>query len=205
MAFTLFPKNIRFFELFAQQQQQVAAAAEALVALCGADGDPRELCGRINTLETDGNALAREIARLLADTFITPIEREDVFRIATGYEEILNDIRAVAVRIGLYRSRSQRAALRELLGDFGLIIGQCGMLLDGIAHDRYAAAPMQEVIRLKAESDHLLVTAMGELHECVTVDSDVLTGAQILDRCEMLLAATERFAYLLEAIGIKNA
>lgn len=209
MGFTLFPKNVKFFEYFARQQRLTAEAADALLAVCGGDGTLLEQCKRLNALEAEGNTLAREMARLLAETFITPIDREDVFRITAGYEEALNLMRAVAVRYGLYRPQGTGGVPRELAVNLVQMIAQCGILLDGISTDRYTEAPMLEIIRLKTENDHLLLAAMGELHELQAAGSmpvaAALAQAQILDRCEALLTGVERFAYVLEAIGIKNA
>ena len=204
MGFTLFPKNIKFFEYFLRQQKIVAESADVLLSLCSGEGAAADHCVRLHALEDEGNRLVREISRLLAETFITPIDREDVYRIANGYEEILNLVRSIGVRIGLYRSGKNNVTERELADDFRQMIASCGTLLDGISIDNYSDAPMNDIIQLKTESDNLLLLAMGELYESAT-NVDTLTAAQILDRCETLLVATERFAYTLEAIGIKNA
>lgn len=203
MGFSLFPKNIKFFEYFLRQQQIVAESADELLALCSGS-DAVGHCERLHTLEADGNRSVREISRLLAETFITPIDREDVYRIANSYEEILNQVRSIGVRIGLYRPGKDNVTARELTGDFRRMIASCGVLLDGIAAGGYSAAPMDDIIRIKTGSDNLLLVAMGELYERAT-DGETLIAAQILDRCETLLVTTERFAYTLEAIGIKNA
>ncbi len=204
MGFSLFPKNVKFFEYFSRQQKLLAEAADALLALCSSEGEVVAHCARLHALEADGNQLVREISRLLAETFITPIDREDVYRIANGYEEILNQVRSIGVRIGLFRPGSDTRTLQELAGDFRQMTLNCGTLLEGIATDKYTAAPMDQVISTKAGSDRLLLVAMGELHENAK-DGDSMLTAQILDRCETLLVATERFASTLEAIGIKNA
>lgn len=203
MGFSLFPKNVKFFEYFLRQQAIVAESTELLLALYSDDGAAVGHCEHLHRLEDDGNRLVREILRLLAETFITPIDREDVYRIANGYEEILNQVRSIGVRIGLYHLGKNNAAERDLAGDIRQMIGTCGLLLDGIANDSYSAAPIEEIIRIKTGSDNLLLVAMGELHESVA-DGERLIAAQILDRYETLLTATERFAYTLEAIGIKN-
>jgi uncharacterized protein len=203
MGYSLFPKNVKFFEYFLRQQAIVAESADLLIALYGGDGAAVAHCERLHKLEEEGNRLVREILRLLAETFITPIDREDVYRIANGYEEILNLVRSIGVRIGLYHLGKNDAALRDLAGDFKQMIGNCGLLLAGIATSDYSPAPIDDIIRIKTGSDNLLLIAMGELHERVS-DEEKLIAAQILDRCETLLTAAERFAYTLEAIGIKN-
>ncbi|MEI7482328.1 MAG: DUF47 family protein [Elusimicrobiota bacterium] len=203
MGFSLFPKNIKFFEYFQRQQKLVAQAADVLLSLSSGAGAAVDHCGRLHTIEAEGNLLVREISRLLAETFITPIDREDVYRIANGYEELLNQIRAIGVRIGLYRAGKNNVTTRELADDFKSMIANCAILLDGIAADTYSEAPMNDIIRLKTESDNMLLVAMGELQERAPA-GETLSEAQILDRCETLLVTAERFAYTLEAIGIKN-
>lgn len=203
MGFSLFPKNIKFFDYFLQQQTIVAESADVLLALYSGAGAAVDHCERLHRLEEEGNRLVREISRLLAETFITPIDREDVYRIANGYEEILNQVRSIGVRIGLYHLGKNDATERELVVDFRQMIGICGTLLDGIIAGHYSAAPIDDIIRIKTGSDRLLLVAMGELHESA-MEGEKLLAAQILDRCEMLLSAAERFAYTLEAIGIKN-
>ena len=204
MKISLFPKNVRFFDYFLRQQKIVAESADVLRALCSGGGGGAGHCERLHALETEGNQLVREISRLLAETFITPIDREDVYRIANGYEEILNQVGSIGVRIGLYRPGKDNVTVQELADDFRQMIVSCGILLDGIASGSYSAAPMDEVIRIKTGSNRLLLVAMGELHES-SHRGELLIAAQILDRCETLLVAAERFAYTLEAIGIKNA
>ena len=182
----------------------MAKSADVLLALCSDEGTVVDQCERLHALEAEGNQLVREISRLLAETFITPIDREDVYRIANGYEEILNQVHSIGVRIGLYRLGTNNITVRELASDFRLMLASCGILLDGITADSYSEAPTNDIIRLKTESANMLLVAMGELHERAS-DGKTLAAAQILDRCETLLVATERFAYTLEAIGIKNA
>jgi len=203
MGFSLFPKNIKFFEYFQRQQKLVAQAADVLLSLSSGTGTAVDHCGRLHAIEAEGNLLVREISRLLAETFITPIDREDVYRIANGYEELLNQVRAIGVRLGLYRAGKDNITTRELADDFKSMIANCGILLDGIAADTYSENPMDDIIRLKTESDNMLLVAMGELQERAPAGG-TMSEAQILDRCETLLVTTERFAYTLEAIGIKN-
>ncbi len=205
MGFTLFPKTVKFFEYFSRQQRLAEEAADLLVALLKEEGRISDQCRRIYELALETSGLAREIARLLAETFITPIDREDVYRIAKGYAEILNQIRGLAVRVGLYQANNHRNQLYELFVDFQRMISGCGRLLEGIARESYDAGPIADILRIKTESDNLLLVAMGELHELGEVRGDCLTRAQVLDRCETLLTATEQFAFVLEAIGIKNA
>ena len=204
MGRSLFPKNVKFFEYFLRQQKIVAESANIMLALCSGKGAAVDHCGRLHALESEGNLLGREISRLLAETFITPIDREDVYRIANGYEEILNQVRSIGVRIGLYRLGKDNVTACELAGNFRHMIANCGALLDSIAAGNYSEAPTNDIIRLKTESDNMLLVAMGELHERA-FGGETLAAAQILDRCETLLVTTERFAYTLEAIGIKNA
>lgn len=209
MPFTLFPIDVKFFEHFGRQHKLLKEACTLLADVATSRGNRAENCKRINEIEEAGNAHVREIFRLLALTFITPIDRDDIYRIGAGQEEVLNLVRAVAVRLGLFEPRVSNAAPRDLAESLERIVGGAGELLEHIAHGRHDTGAMTAVVTAKRDADLVLVLAMGELQETVDADSGSLVNAirwtQILDRFEMLLASAERLAYMLEEIAIKNA
>ncbi|HNX20452.1 MAG TPA: DUF47 family protein, partial [Acidobacteriota bacterium] len=102
MAFSLFPRSVKFFDLFLDQHQNLQAAASRLAELFDDIENKTVICDDIAALEVKGNAMEREISKQLSATFLTPIDREDIFYINRYQESTLNLIKGVARRIGLY-------------------------------------------------------------------------------------------------------
>lgn len=72
MAFTLFPRSIRFFELLIRQNQILKDVAADLERIFQDFTSVDEACKRINVKEVEADELCREIARQLSLSFITP-------------------------------------------------------------------------------------------------------------------------------------
>jgi len=209
MAISLFPRTIRFFEYFEEQHSLVAAATGALTAIFSDFSNVAERCAEINRLAREGNALAREISRLLASTFITPIDREDIHTICVEQEEVLDAVQAISTRIGLYGFREVPKSARELIMDLGPVVEWQGEMIRFISNRSYDEQPMNRILEACADANRLLVVSLGELFERADTGQINFAAAiklsQIYDRIEMLLKRVEKFSFTLEKAGIKNA
>jgi len=72
MGFSLFPRSVKFYDLFKEQHRKLAKAAGILDDLFTSFEEVEEHCKRINILESEGNTISRRIAKELSLTFITP-------------------------------------------------------------------------------------------------------------------------------------
>jgi uncharacterized protein len=102
MALNFFPRIIKFFTLFRQQNDTLVDTVQILYELFTDYRDIPEKCGKIIMNEYAGNDISKEIAQQLYLTFITPIDREDIHAINMAQENVLNAIRAISTRTGFY-------------------------------------------------------------------------------------------------------
>lgn len=209
MAFSLFPKNIRFFDYFQQQHSLVVLASKILTEIFTDFTELKGKCARINQLEVDGNALAREISRSLSMTFITPIDREDIYAICIEQEEMLDLIQAVSIRVGLYGFREAPASTRELVKDLEHIVAGQEEMIRFISTRTYHESVMNRILEACADGKRLLVVSLGELFEKADhgqLDfAKAIKQSQIYDRLEMLFNHAQKLSFTLEKAGIKNA
>ena len=209
MSFSLFPKNIQFFDYFQKQHFLVAQAARALSEIFNVFKDVSKKCIRINQLESEGNSLAREISRSLSMTFITPIDREDIYAICVDQEEMLNLIQAISTRVGLYGFREVPKSAGELITDLEHIVDAQGEMIRFISTRSYNEAPMNRILEACKDGNRLLIVCLSELFERAESGemnfASAIKLSQIYDRIEMLLNHVEKFSFTLEKTGIKNA
>ena len=97
-----FPKNYDFFELFSQQVVQLGAAVDLLHDLENGR-DRREVARAMKDVEHAADRVTHEIFNRLNQTFITPIEREDIILLATATDDIIDTIDRTTNRIALYK------------------------------------------------------------------------------------------------------
>src|SRR5579872_1136686 len=98
------PREEKFFALFNQQVQVICAAAALLVD--GAEkGNSRlaEVATQIIALEHKGDEIIHEILTRLNQTFITPLDPEDIHSLSSRLDDVLDGIEDAVHRMVAYR------------------------------------------------------------------------------------------------------
>lgn len=209
MAFSLFPKSPKFFDLFMEQHRQLKKAASILNDLFQNFTELEDRCQRINILESDGNKISRDIAKQLSLTFITPIDREDIHDINLAQEDLLNLIKAISTRACLYDFTRVRYPAQLLSANLKTLVDETGSMLAKLAAKKEPKGEMERVKALKSECETILLVALGELYDSVKHESgailDIVKWSHVYDRIEQAVEQAERLADALEGIMLKNA
>jgi predicted phosphate transport protein (TIGR00153 family) len=104
MAFRLAPHERGFYPMFTRAAENIAAAAEILAELVAADPPDRlQLAAAIKQCELGGDELTHDILVKLNRTFVTPFDREDIYRLVSALDDVLDAMEEAADRIVLYR------------------------------------------------------------------------------------------------------
>ena len=199
------PRERRFYELFDQQAAHMVAAAHLLIRLLGGTGEAEALRLQIKECEHRGDDVTHEIVNTLNRTFVTPFDREDIYALSGGLDDVLDYIDEVADTVIVYRIGTiPDAAVRmaELIRDAVLqlqaAMGRLSSLADLSAH-------WIEVHRLENEGDRVSRDAIGHLFangidavELVKLKDFYTLLENGLDRCEDV-------ANVVESIVIKHA
>src|ERR1700694_752400 len=102
MRFTLLRRERRFYELFDRQVSNVAAASRLLRAAFDDIGTMPRQQEAIKDLEHAGDELTHELVQTLNRTFVTPFDREDIYALSSGLDDVLDYIDEIAETIVLY-------------------------------------------------------------------------------------------------------
>jgi hypothetical protein len=209
MSFSLFPKTVRFFKLFSRQNDMLREAVSMLNNVFQDFTDVENKCKYINIIESDANAVCRDIAKQLSRTFITPIDREDIHEINLGQEDMVNLIRAISTRIALYDFGNMRFAAKKLVGNLKIMVDETGVMLQKLRSRKEVDIHVARVKTLKAECDMLLVVALAENYDAPIEEHgailDIVKWSHIYDRIEKAIHRTENLVDIIEGIVLKNA
>lgn len=209
MSINFFPKIVKFFDMFEKQSSIVRDAAIVLDSIFQDFNEVPAKCERINKLEAQGDSLSREISAQLALTFITPLDREDIHAINMAEEDVLNMIKAISSRIGLYRFKTLEQAAVDLVENLKMIALETEKMLKKLCSKKAVEEHSVAVHKIKNESEMHLLVALGELYESASVSPDlnlyILMWTQIYDRIEQALDKAEILANIIEGVSIKNA
>ena len=209
MAFSLFPREVKFFELFQKQHALILDAAGQLDAVFGSRAAAVNACRTINRLEEEANILLLDIFLQMSRAFITPLDREDIHGLVLAQEDVMNAIRLVAARAGGYTFSTVPASAGELARDLKAQMANLGATLPLLDRRQQVETHLQAVRKAGAESAALLLVARGELYEKpLNSPADVLEIVKwtaVIDRLEQALEKVEALAKVIERISVKYA
>jgi uncharacterized protein len=128
---SLIPQKREFFELYNRSAENIVAMSDRLVELLDRFPDGTdELVGVVKQLEHAGDGLTHELVDLLNRTFVTPFDRDDMYRLAGALDDICDHVDEAAGRIVSYGVTEIRLQARE---QAKVIRSSAGKLADAVA------------------------------------------------------------------------
>ena len=205
MPFRLIPREEKFFDLFEQQAANIVAASRALEELVLDYPVARTKVERIRDLEHAGDTVTHELVKRLNTTFITPIDREDIYALASRLDDVLDLIDAVADRLLLYRITKPSSGCV----DMARIIVKTAEETDRAVHCLRTLSPFYhkhcvEVNRLENEADRLLRDLLAGLFEG-TDPIEIIKWKELYETMEEVTDRCEDVVNVIEGIVLKMA
>jgi len=201
----LLPQETKFFELFAELSGYLTEGAQLLRSILE---DPRDLKMRVEqvqAIEHKGDRATHAIITKLNQSFITPFDREDIHRLASSLDDVLDFTNSAAHRLVLYKINEPPPAAAELAG---LIVLQSEELARGVSVlEKNGSVLMhcEEVNRLEDEADHVSRRAIAHLFESEKDPIQLIKLKELYEVLEFATDKAEDAANVLEAIVLKSA
>ena len=202
---SLLPRDRTFFDLFIEAGQNTVKTAKLLDEMMGTWPDSGDLAQQVVEAEHEGDRITHEIVQRLNSTFVTPIDREDIYGLATQMDDIVDFAEEAADFLGLYKIEApmeQAQALTKVL------VAACEQLAAGLEHlpefkdlDKYWI----EIHRLENEGDRISRDAVASLFSNGIDPMVDILWKDIFAVLDEAIDATETAAQILEGIVIKNS
>lgn len=205
MIFGLIPKEEAFFDLFKKAAHNMIEGSRLLKDMMEDFRDLPDKAKRIKEVEHVGDGITHDIALRLNQTFITPIDREDIHDLASALDDILDAVEAVADRFVIYKiARPTESAVRlaDILYQASVAVG-CGVDRIGMSHAQIKECSVQ-VNSLENEADRVSRDAISGLFEKETDPISVIKWKEIYETFEEGTDRCEDVANVLERIVLKQ-
>jgi predicted phosphate transport protein (TIGR00153 family) len=199
------PKEREFFDLFEAAGANIVQAAELLERMLDTWPDHGELARDVLECEHEGDRITHDIIQRLNSTFVTPIDREDIYALASALDDIVDYIEEVSDFLGLYRIEApmeQAQALARILHQAARAVAGAMPRLRTFRDMHHFTV---EVNRLENEGDRVVREALASLFERGIDPMLVIRWKDIFERLEDAIDSTETAANILDGIVIKNA
>jgi predicted phosphate transport protein (TIGR00153 family) len=199
------PKEREFFDLFEEAGANIQRAAELLERMLDRWPDHGELARDVVVCEQEGDRITHDIIQRLNQTFVTPIDREDIYALASALDDIVDFIEEVSDFLGLYRIEAPMEQAQRLAHVLHEACRQISAAMPRLRTFRDMRHYTVEVNRLENEGDRITREALASLFERGIDPMMVIRWKDIFERLEDAIDATETAANILEGIVIKNA
>src|SRR6266568_7555530 len=202
----LIPRDTSFFTMFSKIADNLISGARVLVNLFEHYENTEDKTAEIKRIEHVGDELTHSVLTKLNQTFITPFDREDIHRLASAMDDVLDFMNAAVVRLDMYKIYNPPPAAAELAG---FIVEQSEELAKAVAllekSNQHVLEHCVEVNRLENEADRISRIAIAKLFE---EEKDPINLIKMKELYEVLETATDKAedaANVLETVVLKSA
>jgi uncharacterized protein len=163
VSFRLMPRDEKFFDLFAADDENLLAAARELAELMSVYDDLDARVARIQALEKAGDAIDRQVAGRLERAFITPLDREDIHELVSRLDDVVDGIQESAETLVIYDIDAPTDEARRLADILAAQAVALLAALRGLEALKGIEPHLREVQLLENEADGLSRAAIARL------------------------------------------
>ena len=201
----LVSKDRQFFDLFEEAAGNIQRAADLLDQMLRGFPENADLARDILICEQEGDRITHDIIQRLNQTFVTPIDREDILELASALDDIVDFTEEVADFLGLYKIEAPMDQAGRMAEILVYATRQIAQAMPRLREYRDISHFTIEIHRLENDGDRTVREAMAALFDHGIDPMTVIRWKDIYERLESAIDATEKTANILESIVIKNA
>lgn len=202
----LLPREEKFFALFLKQVKIISMAARLLMD--GTRAGNSELWNsnaKITHLEREGDEIIHDVFQRLNQTFITPIDPEDIHSIASRLDDVLDGIEDAAHRITAYRLEPIPPTVLKLCE----IVYDCSVTFqtafEALSESKPFLESCIEINRLEDSADQLMRQAVADLFRTEKDPIALIKLREVYDVLEETIDRCEDVADVLQNVQVKNS
>jgi len=204
-SFSLIPKKNIFFTQFSKHAQNALEAAQALEGLFSDFTDVEKKVRDIHAIEHYGDKLTHEIMRELNETFVTPLDREDIAGLASKIDDVADVCHDVSELVLLYKiGRVRPAAVRQAKT---LVAAAAEMvtMISNLQSLKLLESHFIKMHTFENEGDQIFREAVADLFDKETDAIEIIKWKDIHSLIEVALDRCEDVANIVETIKIKHS
>ena len=201
----LMPKEEKFFDLFNQHAEYCVKGAKELVELMKDSNNIETRLHAIEGLEKQADKITYHTIGILHKTFITPLDREDIHRLITKMDDILDLMEDAAQTVSLYDIQfitPEAVRLAELC------LGCCNKLQEGVSllHNMNNSRQVLEICEeVESDADHVMHAALSKLFRDEPDVRNLIKLKALYEILENVTDVCEDVSNIIEGIVVENA
>jgi predicted phosphate transport protein (TIGR00153 family) len=198
------PVDGSFYDLFSTASSHLTVGASLLAEMLAEGSDREDVARRMREAEHEADETTHAIVRRVNQTFVTPFDREDIYRLASGLDDVMDMMDEVVDLVLLYEVKTMPPELSEQVA----VIQQCADLTALAMPKLRSMQSLEEywieINRLENEGDRNHRRTLARLFSGEFKTIEVLKLKDIVEALEHAIDAFERVANTVEQIAVKE-
>jgi predicted phosphate transport protein (TIGR00153 family) len=199
------PIDSSFYDLFTQSARHLVGGAELLAEMLSDASDKADVAARMRAAEHEADETTHELARRANSTFVTPFDREDIYALGSGLDDVMDMMDEVVDLILLYEVQVLPPELSEQVE----VIQRCAELTADAMPRLQAMRSLEdywiEINRLENTGDKNHRRILAQLFSGQYETIEVLKLKDIVESLEGAIDAFEKVANIVEQIAVKES
>jgi predicted phosphate transport protein (TIGR00153 family) len=199
------PVDTAFYTLFTSSASQLVNGAALLAEMLGDGNDRESIAARMREAEHNADETTHEIVRRVNTTFVTPFDREDIYALASGLDDVMDFMEEAVDLVLLYEVETLPAELADQVD----VLQRCAELTAESMPRLQAMKDLEEywieINRLENAGDKSYRRILAKLFSGAYDALEVLKLKDIVDSLEHAVDAFERVANIVEQIAVKES
>jgi predicted phosphate transport protein (TIGR00153 family) len=201
----LLPREESFFSKFVEMSENIHAGAAAMVALLENYTNVGVQAEVIKGLEHKGDTMTHSLMTKLNQTFITPLDREDIHELSSKIDDVLDLVDAVASRLVTYRVDRIRPGVAELAKILMQSTEEIVKAVKVLERPDHILEHCIEINRLENEGDRLSRALIAQLFVEEKDPVQIIKWKEIIETLETAIDKCEDVANVIESVVIKSS
>ncbi len=206
MRLNLRPSKTSFYEMFATSGQNLVVGARLLKELLGADPSQRkEIAEKMRGAEHAGDEATHAIMRELNETFVTPFDREDIYRLASSLDDVMDFMEAAVDLVVLYNIADLPPEIADQVDVLERAAELTAAAMPRLQGMKDLAEYWIELNRLENQADQVYRRLLARLFNGEYDALTVMKLKEVVDQLEAAADAFENVANTVESIAVKES
>jgi uncharacterized protein len=204
----ILPFEACFFDYFDAHAAKIVEGCELFLQLAQGTDDVPVLCAKIKEVESECDTITHETVAGLHRVFITPLDRNDIHRLISKMDDVMDLVEAAARSIDIYDIRQSSPELAGMAATLLASVKQVREAVKGLRDLKRGHGILDncvEINRLENESDAQLADALARLMRQTGDPITLIKWKEIYESVEMATDSCEDVANVIEGVVMENA
>jgi len=201
------PKEEKFFDLFEELADKIEEGIKFFLEMVEKYDYSDERVARLKEIEHEADIITHTTYAKMHTTFLTPLDREDIYELVNKMDSVLDMIEASAMRINLYKVKTPSEAIIELALILDKAVNKIKIIVHGMRDMKNARRILDacvEINTLENEGDVILRKTIAQLFENEKDVFELIKWKEIYERLEEAIDICEDVSNIAEGIVLKH-